>query len=117
MNLSNFSDLAHMIMLQASAGWQVVRLTWGCWGNLCIFGATHVLQGFTPIPPEARVLQPGDLLTLQCTFDSTERTNVTLGGFGTREEVGLPLGLEWDGSAQHMCCAGGAFVRVLHPHM
>eukprot|EP00775_Hariotina_reticulata_P006321 gene6321-6556_t len=47
----------------------------------------YPFQGVSPIPPEARVLQPGDMLTLQCTFDSTERTNVTLGGFGTREEM------------------------------
>ncbi|KAL1424985.1 hypothetical protein MTO96_019565 [Rhipicephalus appendiculatus] len=32
-------------------------------------------------------LMPGDALVINCTYNTLERTNVTLGGFGIREEM------------------------------
>eukprot|EP00878_Enallax_costatus_P003205 GHUV01003406.1.p1 GENE.GHUV01003406.1~~GHUV01003406.1.p1 ORF type:complete len:494 (+),score=127.29 GHUV01003406.1:164-1645(+) len=44
-------------------------------------------QGNTPIAADASTLLPGDALTLQCTFDSRDRTNWTYSGMGTRDEM------------------------------
>jgi hypothetical protein len=44
-------------------------------------------QGNTPIGPEGRTLLPGDILTLQCTFDSRGRNNWTHSGPGTTDEM------------------------------
>ena len=32
-------------------------------------------------------VRPGDWLMTRCTYDTTERTNITLGGFGFTEEM------------------------------
>jgi len=48
----------------------------------------YAFQGTSAIHPDARVLQPGDALTLQCVFDSRGRTNITKAGPGTDDEVG-----------------------------
>eukprot|EP00775_Hariotina_reticulata_P006322 gene6322-6557_t len=47
----------------------------------------YAFQGASILPPDARVLQPGDVLTLQCTYDSRGRTNITRGGPGTNDEM------------------------------
>lgn len=44
-------------------------------------------QGNSPIGSEGRTLLPGDILTLQCTFDSRGRPNWTHSGPGTRDEM------------------------------
>uniref|UniRef100_A0A383VM64 DOMON domain-containing protein n=1 Tax=Tetradesmus obliquus TaxID=3088 RepID=A0A383VM64_TETOB len=47
----------------------------------------YEFQGNTPINSEARTLLPGDTLTLQCTFDSTSRRNMTRSGPATADEM------------------------------
>ncbi|KAF6259531.1 PHM/PNGase F domain-containing protein [Scenedesmus sp. NREL 46B-D3] len=47
----------------------------------------YAFQANTPINPEARTLLPGDMLTLQCTFDSTSRRNLTRSGPATADEM------------------------------
>eukprot|EP00882_Tetradesmus_deserticola_P022504 GHRQ01024421.1.p1 GENE.GHRQ01024421.1~~GHRQ01024421.1.p1 ORF type:complete len:160 (+),score=77.08 GHRQ01024421.1:1283-1762(+) len=54
-------------------------------GQLRMFD--YAFQGNTPINPEARTLLPGDTLTLQCTFDSTSRRNLTQSGPATADEM------------------------------
>jgi hypothetical protein len=44
-------------------------------------------QNSVTIPPGARTLLPGDQLITTCTYDSSSRTNVTIYGLGSRDEM------------------------------
>ena len=37
----------------------------------------YAYQGFDPVPPDTSVILPGDSLVTTCTYDSSQRANVT----------------------------------------
>eukprot|EP00775_Hariotina_reticulata_P011249 gene11249-11398_t len=47
----------------------------------------YAYQNHFPIPVESRTLLPGDTVTLQCIFDTSQRKNLTHAGIATKDEM------------------------------
>ncbi|XP_076032752.1 MOXD1 homolog 2-like [Oratosquilla oratoria] len=64
--------------------------------------------------PESRRVMPGDHLIGECTYNSRERTTITLGGFKTRDEMCLSFLFYWPHVDLSLCHSLPSLNTVLH---